>query len=95
MHFSFHDLIAHITRTRSFTAGTIVGSGTVSNRDAARGVSCLAERRMREIIADGEAATPFLRECDRVEIALVDDAGGAPFGRIEQRVVRASPGRPS
>src|SRR5690606_6938087 len=54
MHFSFFDLIAHIAKTRRFTAGTILGSGTVSNEDRARGVSCLAERRMREIIERGK-----------------------------------------
>ena len=50
MHFSFFDLIAHIARTRRFQAGTILGSGTVSNEERARGISCLAERRMIEII---------------------------------------------
>ncbi|HMI94366.1 MAG TPA: fumarylacetoacetate hydrolase family protein, partial [Polyangiales bacterium] len=61
MHFSFLELIAHIAQTRAFTAGTILGSGTVSNEDPERGVSCLAERRAREMIASGSASTPFLR----------------------------------
>lgn len=87
MHFSFFDLIAHITRTRAFTAGTIVGSGTVSNQDEARGISCLAERRMREKIDQGEFRTPFLKVGDRVEIEMVDRAGNPLFGRIDQEVV--------
>src|SRR4051812_10362891 len=59
MHFSFHDLIQHIAKTRRFCAGTILGSGTVSNADRTRGVSCLAERRMIEIIDTGKPTTPF------------------------------------
>lgn len=90
MHFSFFDLVAHICQTRSFGAGTIVGSGTVSNADPARGVSCLAERRMREIIDSGEARTPFLRSGDRVRIEVEDAAGRSVFGTIDQRVVEAS-----
>src|SRR6478609_10016365 len=57
MHFSFFDLIAHVARTRALTAGTILGSGTVSNADRARGVSCLVERRALEQIDGGEAST--------------------------------------
>jgi len=87
MHFSFFDLIAHITRTRAFTAGTILGSGTVSNEDEARGVSCLAERRMREILADGGAKTPFLKVGDHVEISMRDASGRDLFGTIRQKVV--------
>jgi fumarylacetoacetate (FAA) hydrolase len=87
MHFSFFDLVAHITRTRAFTAGTILGSGTVSNEDRARGVSCLAERRMIEILEAGKASTPFLSVGDRVEIEMLDPSGVSLFGRISQRVV--------
>ncbi|HWN69633.1 MAG TPA: fumarylacetoacetate hydrolase family protein [Haliangium sp.] len=87
MHFSFFDLIAHITRTRSFTAGTILGSGTVSNADRARGISCLAERRMIETIDTGKPSTPFLRAGDTVSIEMRDAAGQSIFGTIEQRVV--------
>ena len=87
MHFSFHDLLQHIAKTRGFTAGTLLGSGTISNRDEARGVSCLAERRVRQIIADGKPNTPCLKAGDRVRIQL-DDAGGRNvFGTIEQNVV--------
>jgi fumarylacetoacetate (FAA) hydrolase len=87
MHFSFFDLIEHIARTRSYTAGTILGSGTVSNADAARGVSCLAERRAREVIATGYASTRFMQPGDTVAIEMLDDAGRSVFGRLAQRVV--------
>lgn len=88
MHFSFFDLIQHITKTRAFTAGTIVGSGTVSNEDRARGISCLAERRMIEIIETGKPETPFLKYGDRVEIEMFDAGGKSIFGKIAQTVVR-------
>jgi fumarylacetoacetate (FAA) hydrolase len=86
MHFSFFDLIAHVTQTRALTAGTILGSGTVSNADPARGVSCLAETRARELIASGNASTPYLRVGDRVEIAMFDDARNSVFGAIAASV---------
>ena len=86
MSFSFFDLIAHISRTRAFTAGTILGSGTVSNADRARGVSCLAELRTREVLDSGTARTPFLRPGDEVEIEMCDREGRSIFGRIHQRV---------
>jgi fumarylacetoacetate (FAA) hydrolase len=89
MHFSFYDLIAHIARTRRFTAGTILGSGTVSNADPSRGVSCLAERRMIEIISGGKPVTPFMAVGDRIQIEA-DIAGANPFGAIDQRVVGAA-----
>lgn len=89
MHFSFFDLIAHLARTRAFCAGTILGSGTVSNVDRARGVSCLAERRAIEMIEGGRATTPFMAVGDRIEIEMRDAAGRDIFGRIDQRVVRA------
>ena len=90
MHFSFLDLIAHIAQTRAFTAGTILGSGTVSNEDPERGVSCLAERRAREMIATGQASTPFLQAGDRVRIEVLDATGRNLFGTIEQ-TVRSKP----
>jgi len=86
MHFSFFDLLAHVTQTRALTAGTILGSGTVSNSDPARGASCLAELRARELIASGNATTPFLRAGDRVEIAMYDHSGKNVFGSIAERV---------
>jgi len=87
MHFSFFDLIAHICKTRAFTAGTVLGSGTVSNDDPARGVACLAERRMREIVEQGAARTPFLALGDRVRIEMRHPDGTSLFGAIEQEVV--------
>jgi fumarylacetoacetate (FAA) hydrolase len=87
MHFSFHQLIEHICKTRSYTAGTILGSGTVSNVDESRGVSCLAERRMREIIETGEASTRFLQAGDQIKIQVCDESGRKIFGTIEQSVV--------
>ncbi len=87
MHFSFCDLIQHIARTRRFIAGTILGSGTVSNQDRERGVSCLAERRMIEIIEQGKATTPFMAVGDRIEIEAFDGSGVSHFGKIDQRVV--------
>ncbi len=88
MHFSFFDLVEHVAKTRAFTAGTILGSGTVSNEDRARGISCLAERRMIETIEEGAPRTPFLTYGDRVEIRMADRAGRDLFGAIAQRVVR-------
>jgi fumarylacetoacetate (FAA) hydrolase len=87
MHFSFFDLLAHLARTRAFTAGTILGSGTVSNEDPSRGVSCLAERRMLEQLESGAARTPFLRPGDRVRIEMHDARGRSVFGAIDQEVV--------
>ena len=87
MHFSFCDLIAHICKTRAFTVGTIVGSGTVSNADRARGISCLAERRMIETIERGTPETPFMKAGDTVEIEARDATGVSIFGKISQKVV--------
>lgn len=86
MHFSFYDLVQHITKTRAFTAGTILGSGTVSNEDRARGISCLAETRMIETIELGAPKTPFMKDGDRVEIEMKGLDGKSVFGRIDQRV---------
>jgi fumarylacetoacetate (FAA) hydrolase len=87
MHFSFHDLIAHIARTRSFTAGTILGSGTISNEDRSRGSSCLSEKRMIEIIDEGEARTAYMQPGDTIRIEMLDDDGHSLFGAIDQKVV--------
>ena len=69
-------------------AGTIIGSGTVSNYDRSAGSSCLAERCMLEIIEHGEAKTPFLKFGDRVRIEMFDAAGQSIFGAIDQVVER-------
>ena len=86
MHFSFFDLIEHVTQTRALTAGTILGSGTVSNSDPARGVSCLAELRAREIIATGQPQTPLLKAGDQVRIEMFDSLNVSVFGAISSRV---------
>jgi len=87
MHFSFYELIEFIAKSRSYTAGTILGSGTVSNEDRARGSSCLAEKRMIEIIETGAVKTPFMAPGDRVEIEMFDRQGQSIFGRIAQDVI--------
>lgn len=95
--FDFGMLIAHLARTRRVTAGSIIGSGTVSNRDAdgspgrpvaqgGRGYACIAEQRMVEQILGGEATTPFLHYRDKVRIEVKDTAGHSVFGAIEQVV---------
>ena len=99
MTFDFGMLIAHLAKTRSLAAGTIVGSGTVSNRDAdggpgrpaadgGLGYSCIAEARMVQTILRGEPHTPFLRWGDRVSIWMEDEAGAPVFGRIDQTVAQ-------
>jgi len=89
MAFSFPELVAHCARTRRLKAGTIVGSGTVSNADQTAGSSCLAERRVIEMIDAGAARTPFLRFGDRVTMeARFADGRAGPFGAVDQRVVR-------
>ncbi|WGS54691.1 fumarylacetoacetate hydrolase family protein [Paraburkholderia sp. D15] len=86
MNFDFAEIISFATKSRVLSAGTIVGSGTVSNRDRSVGSACLQEIRMIEKIETGEVRTPHLRYGDLVEIAALDDAGWAPFGHIRQRV---------
>jgi fumarylacetoacetate (FAA) hydrolase len=87
MFFSFPRLIEHAAHTRPLPAGTILGSGTVSNEDESRGCSCLAERRTLETIHEGKPMTPFLRFGDRVHIDMQQD-GRSVFGVIDQKVVR-------
>ena len=90
MAFGFHELIAHAARTRDLVAGTIIGSGTVSNRDHATvGSSCISERRAIETIAHGSAKTNFLRFGDRVGMRAGAGERASPFGEIDQRVVAA------
>jgi fumarylacetoacetate (FAA) hydrolase len=97
MTFDFGQLIAHAAKTRPLAAGSIIGSGTVSNKDAdggagkpvaegGRGYSCIAELRMIETIRDGKAKTPFLRFGDEVRIEMMDEKGRSIFGAIEQKV---------
>jgi fumarylacetoacetate (FAA) hydrolase len=89
MHFSFLRLIEHICKTRRFGAGTIVGSGTISNAARERGVACLQERRALETIETGAPRTPFLHAGQHVSICFQLPDGRTPFGKIEQRVVAA------
>ena len=84
MQFNFAQLVAHAARTRPLAAGTIVGSGTVANQDESQGASCLAERRMLEIIAGGKPQTPFMSFGDSIRIEMLDSQGESIFGAIEQ-----------
>jgi fumarylacetoacetate (FAA) hydrolase len=86
MTFNFPTLLAHAAKTRPLGAGAIIGSGTVSNYDRSAGSSCLAEKRMLEILEQGEARTPFLKFGDRVRIEMFDAAGHSLFGAIDQVV---------
>jgi fumarylacetoacetate (FAA) hydrolase len=92
--FGFPELIAHAARTRALGAGTIVGSGTVSNYDTTKGVSCLAELRVLEALEHGAPRTPFLSFGDRVRIEMLDDEGRSIFGAIDQTVVPYRKDRP-
>jgi fumarylacetoacetate (FAA) hydrolase len=89
MQFSFAELVAHAAKTRPLIAGSVVGSGTVANQDTGRGASCLAEKRMLEIIANGKPSTGFLKFGDRMRIEMLDAAGASIFGAIDQQVVAA------
>jgi fumarylacetoacetate (FAA) hydrolase len=91
MTFDFPQLIAHAARTRQLAAGSIVGSGTISNVDRSRGSACLAEKRMLETIEGGKPVTPFLRFGDRVRIEMFDAQGKSIFGAIDQEVQRYVP----
>jgi fumarylacetoacetate (FAA) hydrolase len=85
--FDLPTLIAHAARTRHLEAGTIVGSGTVANRDASVGCSCIAEKRVRETLDSGKPVTPFMRFGDRIRIEMNDATGRSIFGAIDQKVV--------
>ncbi|MCW5622834.1 MAG: fumarylacetoacetate hydrolase family protein, partial [Burkholderiales bacterium] len=91
MTFDFPRLIAHAARTRFLGAGSIIGSGTVSNLERSRGCACLAEKRTLEVLENGKASTPFLRFGDRVRIEMFDAAGRSIFGAIDQEVQRYQP----
>ena len=88
MTFNFPQLIAHAAKSRPLCAGTIIGSGTVSNVDRSSGSCCLAEVRMLETIADGKPTTEFMRFGDRVKIEMHDANQQSIFGEINQRVIR-------
>ena len=86
MTFNFPRLIAHVAKSRALCAGTIIGSGTVSNVDRSSGSCCLAEVRMLEIIADGKPKTEFMKFGDCVKIEMCDAQGKSIFGEIKQTV---------
>jgi fumarylacetoacetate (FAA) hydrolase len=90
MVFSFPQLIAHLAKTRNARAGSIIGSGTVSNKDAKKGYTCIAEKRALEMIADGEAKTPFMKFGDSIRIEMLDRAGKSIFGAINQQVTQVT-----
>ena len=87
MNFDLATLVAHAARTRYLSAGTIVGSGTVSNKDRSVGYACLAEIRMIEKIDTGEVKTPFMQYGDKIKIVMFDEKQQSIFGAIEQTVV--------
>lgn len=99
MTFHFGELIAHAAKTRPLVAGTIIGSGTVSNKlndgpgkpvkDGGVGYSCIAEIRMIETIENGQASTPFMAFGDKIQIEMFDNNGQSIFGQIKQTVVQA------
>lgn len=88
MVFNFPQLIAHLAKSRNVRAGSIIGSGTVSNKDARRGYSCIAEQRCLEMIATGAPVTPFMAFGDTIRIEMLDD-GKSVFGAIAQTVKQA------
>jgi len=87
MHFTMGQLVAHAGRTRPLTAGTIVGTGTVSNESNEVGFACLTEKRFQEVIESGKPTTPWLKVGDRVEIDC-QIGGNSVFGRIDEKVVQ-------
>ncbi len=88
MNFDLAQLVAHAAKTRPLGAGAIVASGTVSNKDASTGFSCIAEIRMIEKIETGEFKTPFMSFGDTIKIEMLDEEGASIFGSIEQEVVK-------
>mgnify|MGYP001227624658 FL=1 len=91
MHFSFPQLLAHAVRTRALGPGTLLGSGTVSNSDRARGSSCLLERRMIEKLDKLDRHTELMRFDDVIHIDMTDADGRSIFGAIEQKMERVTP----
>ena len=97
MTFNFYQLISHAAKSRALGAGTIIGSGTVSNKqgtdygtsieEGGVGYSCIAEMRMIETIRDGSPSTSFMQFGDRIKIEMLDSQGNSVFGAIEQKIV--------
>lgn len=86
MHFGFHDVIAHVAKTRRLNPGTVVGSGTVSNAAPEVGQACIAELRAKEMIAHGAPQTAFLNVGETLSMEVLDSAGNSVFGAIQQTV---------
>ena len=86
MTFSFPELVAHAAKTRPLRAGTIIGSGTISNSDQQHGYSCIAEIRMIETINEGAPHTPFLQYGDKITMEMLASDGQSIFGSLEQTV---------
>ena len=86
MNFHFGQLIAHLCRTRKLRAGTIVGSGAVSNKDSAHGYACIAEKRAIETIEDGAPSTGFMQLGDSIRIEMNGRDGASVFGAIDQKI---------
>ena len=95
MTFHFGQLIAHICKTRNVRAGSVIGSGTVSNKDWAHGYSCIAEKRAIETIEGGKPVTEFMKFGDTIRIEAKDKNGQSVFGAIEQKVVALQVGGPT
>jgi fumarylacetoacetate (FAA) hydrolase len=87
MVFDFPTLVAHAAKTRHLSAGTIIGSGTVSNKDKSVGSSCIVEKRTIEKLEKGESTTRFMKFGDHVKIEMLGDKGASIFGAIEQKVI--------
>ena len=90
MTFHFGQLIAHLCKTRNVRAGSVIGSGTVSNKDWTRGYSCIAEKRAIETINDGKAKTEFMKFGDTIRIEAKGKDGVSVFGAIDQEIVALS-----
>jgi len=88
MVFDFAQLIAHAAKTRPLCAGTIIGSGTISNRDRSKGHVCIVEKRMLEKVEGGESKTPFMKFGDTIRIEMMDATGHSIFGAIDQKVAK-------
>jgi len=86
MQFSFPELIAHAAKTRTLCAGTLIGSGTVSNKNQSVGSSCIVEKRVIEIIEQGKPQTPYMRFGDTIRIEMLKPNGENIFGSINQKV---------
>jgi fumarylacetoacetate (FAA) hydrolase len=87
MTFHFGQLIAHVVKTRNLRAGSVIGSGTVSNKDWAKGYSCIAEKRAIEMIEAGAASTEFMKFGDTIRIEMTGPDGASIFGAIDQEVI--------